>query len=244
MPPSRLPGRQPSPTSTWWRQTFRRVPCTRTTWTLRLGAVTVVAVLLWATSSVWTTAVGRHLVCDPDGASGDAILIDNPDGRYMPFEQAMALRRAGIASRVLVPVWVDTDTGAPNVATLAVAAALADVAHLGPYEIVPTVQREPIALNVAHDVLAFLRRERIGSVIVVSPLFRSRRSALVYSAVLSQAGVSVRCAPGALEPHVSTWTATWHGVQEVVEQWFKLQYYRVYVLPLRTPETTPTTGLP
>ena len=32
---------------------------------------------------------------------------------------------------------------------------------------------------------------------------------------------------------MNTWTESWHGIQEVVEQWLKLQYYRLYVLPFR-----------
>jgi hypothetical protein len=30
---------------------------------------------------------------------------------------------------------------------------------------------------------------------------------------------------------VNNWTQTWHGIQDVVEQWLKLQYYRLWVLP-------------
>jgi len=30
---------------------------------------------------------------------------------------------------------------------------------------------------------------------------------------------------------VTTWTREWHGIQSVVEEWLKLQYYRLYVLP-------------
>jgi hypothetical protein len=30
---------------------------------------------------------------------------------------------------------------------------------------------------------------------------------------------------------VNTWTGSLHGIQNVAEQWLKLQYYRFYVLP-------------
>jgi hypothetical protein len=70
-------------------------------------------------------------------------------------------------------------------------------------------------------------------VIVVSPLFRSRRSALVYDATLGRAGITIRCEPVHGIPGVNTWTETWHGIQNVAEQWLKLQYYRLYVLPFR-----------
>jgi hypothetical protein len=92
---------------------------------------------------------------------------------------------------------------------------------------------EPISLNAASDILRFLEREHIRSVIVVSPLFRSRRSALVYGATLGGAGITVRCEPTRETRGVDTWTRSWHGVQKVAEQWLKLQYYRLYVFPFR-----------
>ncbi len=108
---------------------------------------------------------------------------------------------------------------------------MARISRLGPYEIVPTKEVEPISLNVAWDVLKFLKRERIQSVIVVTSPFRSRRSALVYTSTLGRAGIAVSCeaAPGSYGE--GTWPHTWHGVQDVIEQWIKLQYYRWYVLP-------------
>jgi hypothetical protein len=64
-------------------------------------------------------------------------------------------------------------------------------------------------------------------------MFRSRRSALVYEATLGRAGVTVRCEPVKGTRGVDTWTASWHGIQQVAEQWLKLHYYRLYVLPFR-----------
>jgi hypothetical protein len=110
---------------------------------------------------------------------------------------------------------------------------MAKMARLGPIEIIPVRDVEPISLNAARDVLRFIARERIRSVVVVSPLFRSRRSALVYSAILGPAGVTVRCEPAHGTRDVNTWTGTWHGFEDVGEQWLKLQYYKLYVLPFR-----------
>jgi len=92
-------------------------------------------------------------------------------------------------------------------------------------------------------VLRFMERERIRSVIVVSPIFRSRRSALVYGATLGRAGISIRCEPVQGTRGMDTWAWSWHGVQNVVEQWLKLQYYRLYVLPfwLRAQDTADRT---
>jgi hypothetical protein len=41
---------------------------------------------------------------------------------------------------------------------------------------------------------------------------------------------------------VNAWTQSWHGVQNVVEQWFKLQCYRWYVLPFRLDRREPAIG--
>jgi hypothetical protein len=88
-------------------------------------------------------------------------------------------------------------------------------------------------LNAARDLLGFLEREGIRSVIVVTPLFRSRRSALVYDAVFGPAGIAVRCEPVESARGVDEWDDTWHGIQGVAEQWLKLQYYRLWVMPFR-----------
>jgi hypothetical protein len=108
---------------------------------------------------------------------------------------------------------------------------MAKFAHLGSIEVVPIREVEPISLNAARDVLGFIQREGIRSVVVVSPLFRSKRSAIVYGATLGAAGITVRCEPSQhiQDPH--TWTQSLHGIQNVAEQWSKLQYYRLFVLP-------------
>ena len=110
---------------------------------------------------------------------------------------------------------------------------MANVAHLDAVDIVPYREVEPISLNAARDILRFLRQERIRSVIVVAPNFRSRRSALIYAATLGRAGITVTCEPVQGVAGVTSWTASLHGIQNVVEQWIKLQYYRLYVLPFR-----------
>jgi hypothetical protein len=68
-------------------------------------------------------------------------------------------------------------------------------------------------------------------VVFVTPAFRSRRSSLVYEAVLGGAGITARCVPVFGQGTPETWTNTWHGVLQVAEQYAKLQYYRYYILP-------------
>ena len=223
--------RQTSSTSGWTRHLFYRAERTRTTWKLRLGFLGLLVGTLWLTSGWWTEAIGRSLVCDASLASSDAILIENFDPDYLLFERARNLSRAGIASRVLVPVAADPRAQTTSAVQLGIAEVMSKISRIGAIEVIPTREVEPISLNAARDIQRFLEREHIRSVIVVAPLFRSRRSAIVYGATLGRAGIAVRCEPVQGTRGVNTWTKSWHGIQDVVQQWLKLQYYRFYVLP-------------
>jgi hypothetical protein len=215
-----------------WTQYFvYRSDHLRTTWKLRLGLVALVIVALWLTSGWWTVAIARSLVCEETLAPSDAILIENFDPDYQLFQQARDLRRAGLAARVLVPVPVDSDTMTPNPVSLGLVDVMSRISQIGQVEIIPIRNIEPITLNALRDIQTFVERERIRSVIVVTPLFRSRRSELVYNATLGRAGIAVYFQHVHGSTILKTWTRRWHGVEDVMEQWLKLQYYRLYVLP-------------
>ena len=220
--------------SRWSRHLVHRTEHTRTTWKLRLGVLALLVVVPWLTSSCWTAAIGRSLVCEASLIPSDAILVENFDPGYLLFERARQLRQAGLAPRVLVPVPADPATRQPQPVALAMAQLMANLSRTGDVEIVPVREVEPITLNAARDVQSYLEREHLRSVIVVSPLFRSRRSALVNAATLERAGIVAHCEPVRNPQTGNDWTASWHGIQNVVEQWIKLQYYRLYVLPFRT----------
>jgi len=225
--------RESSNAPRWTRHFVYRTEHTRTTWKFRVGFVALIVIAAWLPRGWWTVAIARSLVCDANGAPSDAILVENFDPDYLVFERTTQLRRAGFATRVLVPIPTESGTSETNAVALGTAEVMAKIARLGAMDTVPTREVEPISLNAAYDVLHFIERERIRSVIVVSPLFRSRRSALVYGATLGRAGITVRCEPVQGTREVSTWTRSWHGVEVVAEQWLKLQYYRLYVLPFR-----------
>lgn len=222
-----------SATPAWTRHFVYRSSHLRTTWKFRLGVLILIAVALRLTSGWWTAALGRSLVCAGGTAPGDAILIENFESEYLLFERASALRQMGRATRVLVPVPVTPGTAEPNDVALGTSQLMAKIAGLAAIEVVPIREVEPISLNAARDVRQFLERARIRSVIVVAPLFRSRRSALVYAATLEGAGITVTCDPAPGLYTAGTWTDSWHGIEDVAEQWIKLQYYRWYVLPFR-----------
>ena len=229
---------EPAAAPRWTRHFVYRTEQTKTTWKFRLGLLMFAAVLLWLTSGWWTTAIGRSLVCEASLAPSDAILIENFDPDYLLFERARQLRQAGLASRVLVPIRADKGGSELSAVALGIVDVMARISRIGPIETIPVRETEPITLNVARDVQRFLERAEVRSVIVVTPLFRSRRSAIVNASTLGSAGIVVRCAPVEGTRGVGTWTRSWHGIQEVAQQWLKLQYYRFYVLPLLRPRTT------
>jgi hypothetical protein len=201
-----------------------------------LAVATLGAVTLKLTSRLWTGAIGRALVCHEQLAPSDAILIENFDPDYLSFERAAALQKAGLAARVLVPGQASPDPNVPNPVSLGFVEVMSRVARLQHVTYIPVREREPFAFGVAHQVRSFLLKNGIRSIILVSPGFRSRRSFLVYQAALGGAGVRVGCSP-AFPPGggPETWLRTWHGVQNVVEQFGKLQYYHFYVLPFASP---------
>jgi hypothetical protein len=217
-------------TSRWTQLFVYRAECTRTTWKFRIGLVAFVVVTLWLTSGWWTVGIARSLACEPSRAPSDAILVENFESSYLAYERAARLRREGLAARVLVQTLTDPGQE-PDEVAIARLQVMARISRIGAIEIIPTPQREPITLNAVRDMQRFLEREHIRSLIVVMPLFRSRRSSLVYEATLGRGGITVRCEPFQGSVGVNNWTQTWHGVQDVVEQWLKLQYYRLYVLP-------------
>ena len=231
-------------TSRWTRHFVYRAECTRTTWKFRVGLVAFLVVVPWLTSGWWTVAIARSLACEASRAPSDAILVENFESSYLAYERAAQLRREGLAPRVLVQTLTDPGTPEPDEVAIGRLEVMARFARIGAIEIVPTRQVEPIVLNAVRDMQRFLERERIRSLIVVMPLLRSRRSALVYEATLGRGGITVRCEPVQGSVGVDNWTRSWHGIQDVVEQWLKLQYYRLYVLPFAWDSHGPAVGGP
>jgi hypothetical protein len=174
--------------------------------------------------------VGETLVCEDGPRQREAVLIDNFDYEFGLFRLGAELERTGVATRVIVPV---TSPDGPDAIAAArqVADTFARMAGLQRWDVVAAEHREPISLTTASRVRDYLVKEHISEVTLVSAWFRSRRSELIYRTVLRDSGISMRCMPvyGGSTPQ--TWTRSWHGVQDVVEQFAKLQYYRFWVLP-------------
>jgi hypothetical protein len=104
------------------------------------------------------------------------------------------------------------------------------VDHLGPVELLPIREIEPITLNAALQVGDFLQSyPNIRSVLVVTDGFRSRRTQMIYNHVLGKLGVEVHTCPVWGTKRPENWTATWHGIQTVVLQYLKLCYYAIFI---------------
>ena len=218
------------PGSGWRRHLFYRREVYRTTWKLRMAVVLFAGLVVWGTRGIWTEGIGRSLTCDEQVAPSDALLLENFDPDYLVFERAAALQRAAVAPRIVVPVQADGDGETLNSVFKGTAEVMAGIAHISDIEMVPIPEVEPISLNAGKRIRDVLARTHVRSVIVVTPGFRSRRSALVYTSLLAPAGMTVRCVPVFGTVNARNWTETWHGIQDVALQFVKLQYYRYWVL--------------
>jgi hypothetical protein len=215
----------------WRRHFFYTKASIKTTWKLRVAAFVIVILAGVLIRGIFVSYVGRSLVCAENLAPSDAILVENLDPNYLVFERAAALERAGVAPRTLVPVEASRDPEVANPVSKGVAEVMARQARLKDWEIVVTRGAEPITLNAAVQIRNHLAGDHVKSLIVVTSGFRSRRSSLVYRAVLGDVGTQIHCVPVFGQTTPERWADTWHGVQQVAEEFVKLQYYRFYVLP-------------
>ena len=214
---------------TWHRHLFYRKESWRTTWKLKLSLVTLIVLGVAASRVFLAERFAQGLVCVENTPPSDALLLENFDPVYLVFERAQALRESGIASRVFVPATVE-DAHISNSVEKGFVDVMSRIARLPETEIIPIQKEEPISLNAAKQIKDFLLKKHIKSIVVVAPAFRSRRSELIYGTVLRPAGIAVGCAPVFGTAVVENWTDTWHGIQDVAEQFAKLQYYRLLVL--------------
>jgi hypothetical protein len=206
----------------------------RTSWRLSLGLLVVILATM-LTSRLWTAQIARSLTCAESLAPSDAMLVENFDPHYVLFERAAALERDGFAPVALVPVERAYDPNVANPVWLGIAEVMARQARLRKWRAIPIGLTEPISLNAALQIRARLRADGVTSVIVIAPRFRSRRSLLVYRTTFGAAGIIVHCVPVPGQDSPERWTRTWHGIQEVIEEFIKLQYYRFYVIPFVSP---------
>lgn len=203
----------------------------------KLGRTTILLLILVSSVIVWyvtcnfvTSGIGQSLRCAEKIGPSDVILVEHTEGDYLLFERAAVLRKAGWASRVLIPVQVSHESERANFVSIGIAELMARVAQMQAPEIMPMRAGEPISLSVAYGIRDFLIKEHLGAMIVVTPGFRSKRSALIYETVLARTGITVYCAPVFVGARLEDWAQSWHGIEEVSSEFVKLQFYRFYVL--------------
>ena len=216
----------------WSRLFFYKRECLKTTWTFRLAVVGGAVLLIALTRGFWIPRVGRSLICNEQKGPADAILIDNLEASEGVFERAAAIRKTS-GLRVFVPVQTPRDLAEPSIVSKGIAEVMARAARLEEWTLIPVHIVEPISLNAAYQIRRVLADEHVRSVIIVTPGFRSRRSSLIYGAILPQAGITPLCEPVVGEGSVETWMSSWHGIDQLLQQFIKLQYYRFWVLPFR-----------
>jgi hypothetical protein len=178
---------------------------------------------------VWVPAIAQRLLCTEGNVTADALVLDNLDANYAIFKRAAQIQQAGKINRVFVSAVLE----GPDDIDARVVDLMARVSGLHRWEVIATDETEPVALHAAMRVRRVLARENIRSIMLVSPGFRSRRTFLAYRSVLDGAAIGLECVPVIEEYRTVSWTGTWHGIQEVVLQLLKLEYYRLYVLPKR-----------
>lgn len=222
----------------WTRHFFYRRESLRTTWIFRLALTAALLLIIGLFVIYRVPRIGETLVCENQLQPSEALLLENFDSSYLVFERARELYVAGAASRVFVPVPEGANPGEPNMVSAGIADVMVRAARLPEApQLVPIQEVEPISLNAAYQIRTVLQKEQVRSVIVVAPAFRSARSSLIYSRVFGAVGIATSCAPVFGRTTPNNWTTTWHGVQEVAEQYGKLQYYRFWVLPRLKNET-------
>jgi hypothetical protein len=194
-------------------------------------AIAVVVATAYVSREWWLGRFGQSLVCDESGQTATTLLLDNFDNEFGLFRRGAELQRSGVATRVVVPVTSPAQPDAAR-AALEVASAFARVAGLSRWDVVAVREEEPISLHTARRVRDFLVGEHIPEVTLVSNRYRSRRSEIIYRTVLSANGIRMTCMPLWEVADPAEWTRTWHGIENGVSQFFKLQYYRFWVMPV------------
>lgn len=187
-------------------------------------------VLLLAIHRPVLTAVGNSLIHQGPVTASDALVLEHYDADYLVFEQARNLQRDGLATRVIIPCQTFGGPTNLNVVSLGIIEVMTRVSRLADPEVIPLTSSEPYTLTTARAMAQHLAAQKITSVIVVSPLFRSRRSMLVYETVLAPLGIEVSCSPSPSSVGPDTWWKSTHGIQNVGLEFGKLWYYRLIVL--------------
>ncbi|HSW39873.1 MAG TPA: hypothetical protein VLL97_10310 [Acidobacteriota bacterium] len=209
---------------------FRRREVWKTTWRFRLGVIMLLAVILAPTHPHWLASIGRSLVHSEEPLRSDLIIVENYDPDYLVFETAARLLRNGLSDQILIPVTIFRDPDKPNAVSQGIVEVMTRIAGIDKADLLPVSHEEPVTLTVVRQVAEAVEKRNVRSVIVVSPLFRSRRTFEVYRTILVPRGITVICVASGGPRTPENWWKTTHGIQNIVLEFIKLQYYRLFIL--------------
>jgi hypothetical protein len=210
----------------WRHFAVRRKEVWKTTWSFRVGLLILLCVVFVPTRAFWFERIGWSLVHVDTPMTADIIVVENYNQDYTAFETAARLMREGYAELVLIPVGIFNNPDTPGVVTRGFVDVMARRADLDNAEALPVRVHEPVTWNTALQVADRLEELQITSVIVVAGRFRSRRTFEIYRRVLEPRGITLACVPAESQRNPHNWWKTAHGVEQVVLEYLKLQYYR------------------
>jgi hypothetical protein len=148
----------------------------RISWKILLGLLLALLLAGFATRGYWFRVLAQSLVFSGSANKSDVIFIENSDFKYLLFERAARLSKAGMGRRVIIPVETDGDSVAPGLVSLRVAEVMCQVAQIIDPEFVAIKQKEPCSIGMARQLAARLQSEKVRSAIIVTQAFRSRRT--------------------------------------------------------------------
>ena len=202
----------------------------KTTWKLKLLLLACLGIVFLLFKGMVLEQVASSLVCESGTGSIDAVVIENFDPNYLLFEAVSTLKREGLDAAVYVPVKINGEKSGPNRVSEGTVELMASISRVGEYEPILVEEEEPIRLNAARQVREHLAGKGYRSVLLVSSGFCSRRSLMVFREVFEPAGIEVSCLPVFGGRNPENWSESWHGIQEVILEFGKLWYYRLWVL--------------
>jgi len=185
----------------------------------------------YITRQTWLRFIAESLICEATQAPSDAILVDLIEHNYLLLERAHQLQATGLASVVLVPIFISGSEAAASSVAVGFVDVMCRVASVSDCTTFPVSATEPFSLNLARSAAEELRSRGIRSVLMVTAGFRSRRAAIVYTEFLRPLGITVHCQPVFGHRTTDNWFDSAHGIEEIVLQLAKLLYYQFDVMP-------------
>lgn len=213
-----------------WNLLYRK-QVLKTTWKLRVFLLFLLIVFVLATGRFWLLLMSESLVHEDQMAPSDVILVESWENPFLAgLSHAATLQHDGYAGHAIVIRLIPRNNELiSSDATERIWQLYCMSAGLRNPEVVAVNQVEPITLNMARQIGKLLMGSPIRSVTLISPLFHSKRSLLSYREILEPLGISVRCTPisGAIDRYY--WWKTNHDMLMVIEEFLKLQYYRIFL---------------